>query len=126
MDLKQEIMADSRNASFTAQGLEPIYMIAPTVKILIIGQAPGAVVEQTGILFNDKSGDRLREWMGIDRTTFYDSGLIGVIPSVAYRFHFIPFLFQLFDHLPDSSPGYLEPLTDLLPGNLVLTLPQRF
>jgi uracil-DNA glycosylase len=84
VDLKQEIMSDSRNASFTARGLEPIYMIAPTVKILIIGQAPGAVVEQTGILFNDKSGDRLREWMGIDRTTFYDSGLIGVLPMDFY------------------------------------------
>ena len=84
VDLKQEIMADPRNASFTERGLEPIYMIAPTVKILIISQAPGAVVEQTGISFNDKSGDRLREWMGIDRTTFYDSGLIGVLPMDFY------------------------------------------
>ena len=67
MDLKAEIMADPRNQSFTERGLEPIYMVGQDVRILIIGQAPGLKVEQTGVSFNDKSGDRLREWMGIDR-----------------------------------------------------------
>ena len=48
MDLKQEIMADSRNASFTAQGLEPIYMIAPTVKILILAKHRAQLLSKPG------------------------------------------------------------------------------
>ncbi|MBU7561507.1 uracil-DNA glycosylase family protein [Weissella cibaria] len=84
MDLKAEIMADPRNQSFTERGLEPIYMVGQDVRILIIGQAPGLKVEQTGVSFNDKSGDRLREWMGIDRDVFYESGLIGVLPMDFY------------------------------------------
>lgn len=61
-------------------GPRPVVAASPTSKIVIIGQAPGLKVHQTGIPFNDPSGDRLREWMGIDNDTFYDASKIAIIP----------------------------------------------
>lgn len=52
----------------------------PNAKILIAGQAPGSRVHETGIPFNDPSGDRLRAWMGIDREVFYDAEKIAILP----------------------------------------------
>ena len=49
-------------------------------RILIIGQAPGRRVHETGIPWNDPSGDRLRQWLGIERETFYDARLFGIVP----------------------------------------------
>ncbi len=51
-----------------------------TSKILIIGHAPGRIVHETGIPWNDKSGDNLRAWMNIDKETFYDPKKIGIMP----------------------------------------------
>jgi len=48
--------------------------------VLIVGQAPGTRVHKTGIPWNDPSGDRLREWLGIDREVFYDESQIAIIP----------------------------------------------
>lgn len=83
-DIRQEIMADEQNRSYTERGIGPVYQEGPDVRILIIGQAPGAKVEQTGIPFNDKSGDRLRDWMGITADEFYHSGKIGNLPLDFY------------------------------------------
>jgi len=58
----------------------PILQINPRAKILIAGQAPGRVVHETGIPFNDASGDRLRRWMDIDKTIFYDPNRIAILP----------------------------------------------
>jgi len=58
----------------------PILQIDPHAKILIVGQAPGIRVQETGIPFNDPSGDRLRAWMGIDRDTFYNAQKIAILP----------------------------------------------
>lgn len=58
----------------------PIVRASKTAKICIAGQAPGIRVHNTGIPFNDPSGDRLREWMGVDRDTFYDESRIAIIP----------------------------------------------
>jgi uracil-DNA glycosylase family 4 len=54
--------------------------VAPQAKILIAGQAPGSKVHSSGIPFDDASGKRLREWMGIDRKTFYDDSKIAILP----------------------------------------------
>jgi len=54
--------------------------IHPNAKILIAGQAPGSKVHKTGIPFDDPSGDRLREWMGIDKNVFYDLQKIAILP----------------------------------------------
>lgn len=51
-----------------------------TAKILVAGQAPGRRVHESGIPFDDPSGDRLRQWLGIDKTVFYDPEKIAVVP----------------------------------------------
>lgn len=53
---------------------------AATARILIVGQAPGAQVHRTGIPWNDPSGERLREWMGVSADEFYDASRIAIIP----------------------------------------------
>jgi uracil-DNA glycosylase len=61
-------------------GANPVFQIRSTARILIAAQAPGIRVHETGIPFNDPSGDRLREWMGIDRSEFYDARRIAIVP----------------------------------------------
>lgn len=58
----------------------PVCVVSPTARILIAGQAPGTRVHATGVPFNDPSGDRLREWMDVDRETFYDRERIAIVP----------------------------------------------
>ena len=82
--LKKEIMVDSDNKKYTAVGIEPLFSTPNTAKILIVGQAPGIKAQESKIFFNDKSGVKLREWMGIDDEIFYKSGLIGVVPMDFY------------------------------------------
>jgi len=56
----------------------PVVRLQADARILIVGQAPGRLVHETGLPWNDPSGDRLRDWMGIDRDTFYDQSNIAV------------------------------------------------
>lgn len=61
-------------------GPRPVLRAAHGARILVAGQAPGIRVHETGIPWNDPSGDRLREWMGVDRATFYDPARIAIVP----------------------------------------------
>ncbi len=61
-------------------GPNPIIRASTTARLIICGQAPGTRVHNTGLPFNDPSGDRLRSWLGVDRETFYDVSLISIIP----------------------------------------------
>lgn len=61
-------------------GVRPVLQIHPKARILIAGQAPGLKVHQSGVPFDDASGNRLREWMGITRETFYDPKQIAILP----------------------------------------------
>ncbi len=63
-----------------AHGVRPVLQVHPGARILIAGQAPGAKVHVSGIPFDDQSGDRLRNWMGIDRDTFYNESKIAILP----------------------------------------------
>jgi len=56
----------------------PVVYVRPTTRLLIVGQAPGRRVHESGLPFTDASGDRLRDWMGVDRATFYDDPRLGV------------------------------------------------
>ena len=58
----------------------PVVRASETARLVIAGQAPGTRVHKTGIPFNDPSGDRLRDWLGIDRDTFYDIRRIAIVP----------------------------------------------
>ncbi|RLV60755.1 uracil-DNA glycosylase family protein [Parashewanella curva] len=59
---------------------KPVLQVSTSAKILIAGQAPGMKVQQTGIPFNDPSGDRLRRWLGVSREQFYDPNLFAIMP----------------------------------------------
>lgn len=61
-------------------GPRPVFRVSTTARVLIAGQAPGAKVHATGIPWNDASGDRLRGWLGMDRTAFYDETNIAILP----------------------------------------------
>jgi uracil-DNA glycosylase len=65
---------------YLPHGVRPVLQISPSAKILIVGQAPGSKVHKTGIPFDDPSGDRLRLWMGIDKTLFYDETKVAILP----------------------------------------------
>lgn len=84
MSIFDEIKADPMNKAYTEKGWDPIFNAPKTAKIVIIGQAPGLKVQNSGIMWNDESGDRLREWLGVSKEEFYDSGDIGVIPMDFY------------------------------------------
>jgi uracil-DNA glycosylase len=59
-------------------GVRPVLHVGAAPKLFIVGQAPGLRVHETGISFNDRSGDRLRDWMDVDRATFYDKSRISI------------------------------------------------
>jgi uracil-DNA glycosylase len=80
----QAIRADEQNGEFTRQGIDPLYTASVTSQLVIIGQAPGRVAQETRIPWNDKSGDRLRDWLGIDRATFYDPSAVALLPMDFY------------------------------------------
>ena len=79
----EELKADERNAEYTRRGIPPIFQLNKDAKILIIGQAPGRKVEESKIPFDDKSGEKLISWMGIDRKTFY-CDKIAILPMDFY------------------------------------------
>ena len=68
-----KIKQDERNIEYKKRNIPPILQVSKSAKILIIGQAPGKKVEETLIPFNDKSGETLISWMGIDKDIFYSN-----------------------------------------------------
>ena len=78
------LLADVRACTLCAAhlplGPRPVLQVHPSARILIAGQAPGSRVHATGVPFDDPSGDRLRDWMGIDKQTFYDASRIAILP----------------------------------------------
>lgn len=100
----------------------PVLVPSSTARILIAGQAPGTRVHATGKPFNDRSGDRLRDWMGVSRDEFYDPSLFAVAP--------MGFCFPGQDakggDLPpraECAPAWRAPLMDMMPQiELVLAI----
>ena len=83
-EIRTAIMADEANQAYTKAGIEPLFAAPTTAKINIIGQAPGLKTQEAGLYWKDKSGDRLRDWLGVDEETFYKSDKIAVIPTDFY------------------------------------------
>jgi uracil-DNA glycosylase len=77
--LLKEIRACRVCEPFLSHGARPVIHASATARLCIVAQAPGIRVHETGISFNDPSGDRLREWMGIGRDAFYDENKIAII-----------------------------------------------
>ncbi len=61
-------------------GPRPVLRAAASARLLIIGQAPGTKVHESGIPWNDRSGERLRDWLDVERDTFYDESRIAIMP----------------------------------------------
>jgi uracil-DNA glycosylase len=80
----ENLLAEVRGCVVCANALghepRPVLAAHRQSKIAIIGQAPGSVVHRTGVPWDDKSGENLRRWMGIDNATFYDAKQIALIP----------------------------------------------
>lgn len=74
------ICADRFAKTHTAHEPRPVVWFEPGARILVAGQAPGARVHESGRPFTDPSGDRLREWMGIDEAVFYDRSKLAILP----------------------------------------------
>src|SRR5260221_14477683 len=84
VDSLSSLLKEARACTLCAKhlplGPRPVFQLDPSARILIAAQAPGRKVHQTGIPFDDASGDRLRAWLGISRETFYDSTRIAILP----------------------------------------------
>jgi len=61
-------------------GVRPVLQANSSARILVAGQAPGRKVHQSGVPFDDASGERLRQWMGMDRDVFYDPEKVAILP----------------------------------------------
>ena len=62
-------------------GPKPVFLVGAGAHLMIVGQAPGRRVHQTGIPWNDPSGDRLRAWLRMDRAQFYDARRVAIVPT---------------------------------------------
>lgn len=58
----------------------PVLRVSPNARLCIAGQAPGTRVHASGVPFTDPSGDRLRQWLNVDRSTFYDETRVAIVP----------------------------------------------
>ena len=80
----EKLVAEMRACRICADqlplGPRPVFQIHPMAKILVAAQAPGRRVHETGLPFNDPSGDRLRAWLGVDRETFYNPLKLAIVP----------------------------------------------
>jgi uracil-DNA glycosylase len=80
----QHLLADVRACTLCAAHLPlgplPVVRGSLAARIMIISQAPGTAVHKTGLSFNDPSGDRLRNWLDVDRDTFYDEQRFAMLP----------------------------------------------
>ncbi len=80
MKLIQEIKKCDICLPHLKDGVNPVVTAHPESKIVIIGQAPGTVVHRTGIPWDDKSGERLRQWLDVDPDSFYNTKKFAIIP----------------------------------------------
>jgi uracil-DNA glycosylase len=78
--LLKDVRACTICAAHLPHGPRPVLQIDARARILIAGQAPGSKVHASGVPFDDASGERLREWMGIGREQFYDPRLVAILP----------------------------------------------
>lgn len=78
--IKREIRACTHCAAHLPLGPRPVVRGEAQARVMIIGQAPGTRVHESGVPWNDASGERLRDWLQMDTDTFYDEGRIAIMP----------------------------------------------
>jgi uracil-DNA glycosylase len=82
--IRSEIIADPDNAWAVAANYEPVYVADAAARILIVGQAPGRKAQESGIPWNDASGARLIDWLGVDEPMFRDPSKFALVPMDFY------------------------------------------
>lgn len=82
--LRKEIINDFENIDYTNRGIHPLYAAEKGAKILIVGQAPGAKAEKAMTPFQDKSGERLMDWLGVEEKVFRDTNKFAILPMDFY------------------------------------------
>lgn len=80
VDLLAEIRACRHCEDHLPLGPNPVVRASESARMVIVGQAPGTRVHATGIPWNDPSGDRLRDWLAMDREAFYDEARLAIVP----------------------------------------------
>jgi len=78
--LVEAVRACTACSAHLPSGPRPVLQVHPAARILIAGQAPGRKVHDSGVPFDDASGERLRQWMGVTRDIFYDASRIAILP----------------------------------------------
>lgn len=78
--LLTDIRACTLCAAHLPLGPRPVVQAHASARLLIAGQAPGRKVHETGVPFNDASGERLRAWLGLSREEFYDARQVAIVP----------------------------------------------
>ena len=78
--LLAEIRSCNACATHLPLGPRPVVQASPSARLLIVGQAPSLTVHTTGVPWNDKSGEQLRRWLGIERDVFYDPSRVAIMP----------------------------------------------
>lgn len=120
----ETVLADIRACRACAHELRheprPVVRVSAETRLLICGQAPGRRVHESGLPFDDPSGDRLRDWLGVDRTTFYDSPVFGVA-AMAFCFPGTDPKGGDYPPPPRCAALWRRPLLEALP-NVELTL----
>ena len=77
--LKREIRSCTLCAEHLPLGPKPIVQFGPTSRVVVIGQAPGRITHESGLAFDDKSGHRLAEWLGVSFETLHDPALFAIV-----------------------------------------------
>ncbi len=83
-EIRKEIINDPVNKSYRKEGYAPLFIAGPKARIVIVGQAPGLRAQKAGQLWKDKSGDRLRSWLGVDEEMFYNPEKFAHLPMDFY------------------------------------------
>lgn len=80
----EDLLVDIRRCQLCAErlalGPRPVLQASSSARLLIVGQAPGSRVHASGIPWDDPSGERLRDWLGMDKATFYDASRVAIVP----------------------------------------------
>lgn len=82
--IRREIIEHESNKPFKKQGFEPLFVADKRARVVVVGQAPGISAQELGIPWKDLSGERLKEWLGIDENTFRDASKIALLPMDFY------------------------------------------
>ena len=119
-ELARQIAGCRLCAAHLPHGVRPVASFSPTARLLIIGQAPGSKVHESGIPWDDKSGDRLREWTGLTKEQMYDPARVALVPmGFCY-----PGKASGGDKppRPECAPQWHETILDMLPADRLTLL----